>query len=151
MGMRRPSPGLILSPQVPLGRHNLPIERVHNVMRDMNRDMQYKLLCNNCQTWLQEFFDRLGIPVPKEAFTDTWIGRTINKVFDSDDVDTEQAYRRHNRRNHSTESSARNEKLETVNNPFSWTGIAVAVAVGAAAAQLAFAVMNEKQRRHRDK
>ncbi|CAN8005585.1 unnamed protein product, partial [Ixodes hexagonus] len=79
--------------KVSLGRHRLPIDRVVSIMRFMNRDTQYTLLKNNCQTWVRELLHRLGIEVPVTAFADTLVGQHITKVVDllenpdSDDSD----------------------------------------------------------------
>lgn len=151
--------------RVPLGRHNLPIERVLSLMREMNRDEQYELLSNNCQTWLKELLDRLGIPVPHDAFADTAIGRNINRLVNGAEVDNELAYRRHNRQNHSNEFAERVEnlrassrgtqdrsegavggRLQTANPSLSWMNIGMGV--GAVVAGLV--VLNRMQQRHRN-
>ncbi|XP_064472685.1 uncharacterized protein LOC135387406 [Ornithodoros turicata] len=68
--------------KVSLGNHTIPSERVVSVMRDMNRGTKYILYRNNCQSWVKELLQRLNIPCPVTAFTDTPVGQQINKVVD---------------------------------------------------------------------
>lgn len=73
-------------------------------MKRMNRDKQYTLLNNNCQSWVRELLHSLGIKVPVTAFSDTVVGRNLNRVMDAaeddDSDDSDETVKTHSSRQH---------------------------------------------------
>ncbi|KAK8757686.1 hypothetical protein V5799_004682, partial [Amblyomma americanum] len=54
---------------VPLGVFEITPEAADKAFRSMNNDLDFHPVLNNCQTWLVELLERLGITLPEAVKT----------------------------------------------------------------------------------